>query len=236
MIRINVHIKDKDRRALVARLKNFSGPLRDATHQWSARYQAAMRERFATFSRGGGDWPPLAESTIRGRRSGTRTRFRKGLKSLRSAAERLRKARAAGRGRHSFKTHDRIAKATANYARANKRFRVAQRKWKGTLTTGKGISILWDTGVLFGALSAEPTGTGGWIERELPQGIEVGFGGPTQHGDGKATIADIALFHQEGGPNLPQRKIIVEPPERVVKAMVKDLSRAIQRVIDRERA
>lgn len=44
------------------------GPIRDAIHQWAAIYRSAMGERFVTNSRGGGDWPPLAESTKRQRR------------------------------------------------------------------------------------------------------------------------------------------------------------------------
>lgn len=45
-----------------------NGPVRDAMHQWAARYRAFLQERFDKASKGGGDWKPLAESTQRRRR------------------------------------------------------------------------------------------------------------------------------------------------------------------------
>jgi len=47
-----------------------NGPIRAAFKQWAARYRAFLQERFASYSRGGGDWPDLAESTKRQRRKG----------------------------------------------------------------------------------------------------------------------------------------------------------------------
>jgi len=41
--------------------------------KWAARYLSFAAERFDKFSKGGGDWPPLKESTIR-RRRGQRTK------------------------------------------------------------------------------------------------------------------------------------------------------------------
>lgn len=41
-----------------------------ALRQWAARYRAFIRERFAEYSRGGGDWAPLAPSTLARRRKG----------------------------------------------------------------------------------------------------------------------------------------------------------------------
>lgn len=32
---------------------------------WAVRFRTFLQKRFAKFSKGGGDWPPLAESTIR---------------------------------------------------------------------------------------------------------------------------------------------------------------------------
>lgn len=43
-------------------------PIRDAFKQWSFRYRSAMRERFDRFSKGGGTWKGLAESTKKRRR------------------------------------------------------------------------------------------------------------------------------------------------------------------------
>lgn len=45
-------------------------PINNAIKKWAARYRSFIQERFANFSRGGGDWPPLKASTIRARRKG----------------------------------------------------------------------------------------------------------------------------------------------------------------------
>jgi hypothetical protein len=57
--------------------------------------------------------------------------------------------------------------------------------------------------------------------------VLVGFGGPSRHGTSTsgATIADIAGFHQEGNPRLPQREIIVPPTQEVIQAMAADAAR-----------
>lgn len=44
---------------------------------WATVYRAEMMERFSKFSRGGGDWPPLAASTIARRRKGKSGKPRK---------------------------------------------------------------------------------------------------------------------------------------------------------------
>jgi hypothetical protein len=53
--------------------------------------------------------------------------------------------------------------------------------------------------------------------------VKTGFGGPAAHPQDKATIADIASFHNEGAPpHLPQRKIIVLPTPELLNLMSKD--------------
>jgi len=47
-----------------------AGHMRTAMRQWGLRYRSEMQERFDRFSKGGGDWKPLAASTIRRRRKG----------------------------------------------------------------------------------------------------------------------------------------------------------------------
>lgn len=42
--------------------------------QWRARYVGFTRRRFSKFSKGGGDWPKLAPSTVAGRRKGGKKR------------------------------------------------------------------------------------------------------------------------------------------------------------------
>ena len=48
----------------------FSGPFGAMYKQWSVRYSAFVRRRFNTFSRGGGNWKPLKDSTKKGRKRG----------------------------------------------------------------------------------------------------------------------------------------------------------------------
>ena len=95
------------------------------------------------------------------------------------------------------------------------------------------ISILWDTGVLMGALSPTFTGAKGALEDDIPFGIRVGYGGPHRaNGESNLTIADIAEVHQEGLGNVPQREIIVKPPQGVIDKMAGDMQRAINKVRD----
>jgi len=132
-------------------------------------FKAFLQDRFDTFSKGGGDWAPLAESTIRRRRAGK----------------------------------------------------------KGS----RRVSILRDTGLLFGALDPTSVDPPGAISRRIPFGIEVGYGGPQRHGEGHATIADIASYHQEGNKNLPQRKIIVPPDDATVDLCAQVMDKAISKII-----
>lgn len=47
-----------------------TGAFVDLMNQWSRRYLGFARRRYVRFSRGGGDWPPLAPATVRKRRKG----------------------------------------------------------------------------------------------------------------------------------------------------------------------
>jgi hypothetical protein len=63
--------------------RRANGPVRRAFKQWAARYRSFLRERFSLYSRGGGDWKPLAESTIKRRRKGRGTkRFAAGTTAI----------------------------------------------------------------------------------------------------------------------------------------------------------
>lgn len=93
------------------------------------------------------------------------------------------------------------------------------------------FTILRDTGTLFAALAPIFTGAPGAIEEEIPFGIRVGFGGPQKYVTGKktkASIADIASFHQNGvAPRLPQREIIVPPNAQLLETMADDMTKAL---------
>ena len=62
--------------------------LRRVFKQWAVIYRGEMQQRFSDFSRGGGDWPKLAASTIRQRRHGKGGRHKRGARAARRAAAR----------------------------------------------------------------------------------------------------------------------------------------------------
>lgn len=93
----------------------------------------------------------------------------------------------------------------------------------------KQVAILKDTGILFAALQPVFVGTPGALEEKIAFGIRVGYGGPMKHDKGgRATIADIASFHQNGAmPRMPAREIIVKPPDSLLNTMAEDMSKAM---------
>lgn len=164
--------------------------LGDVFKQWAARYRGFAQERFDTYSKGGGNWAPLALSTIEGRRKGKRKN------TIRSS----------------------LARDTAHGGRL--------------VSAGGSFSILRDTGLLYAALTPEFRGLPGQLQEAIKGGVTVGFGGPGRHkGSTKATLAEIASYHQEGGGRLPKREIIVAPSEEIQQKMVDDLERGIRRLL-----
>lgn len=153
--------------------------------RWGARYRSFAQRRFVRFSRGGGDWPPLAESTIKGRRKGK-------------------------------------GKADASS--------LMRTKGGDLASAGGRFVILVNTGTLRNVLDVQ-LGRPGQLEQQVPFGVEVGYGGTSRYPGGKATIADIASFHQEGNARLPQRKIIVEPDQLTVDAMGEDALSLLTRIL-----
>lgn len=172
---------------------SVSGPMRDAFIQWGALYRSFVRLRFRNESRGGGDWPRLARSTLAARR-------RKKVK-LRTKTGRRRKF-----------------------------------KMGSSVLITKAPKILIDTGILIGALSPRFERKPGQLQKNLSDGIRVGFGGPAKHpakpGEkSPPTISDIASWHQKGNRinNLPQRRIIVDPNEKTLRRMSSLMDIAIKR-------
>jgi len=102
---------------------------------------------------------------------------------------------------------------------------------KAAASGGGQVAILRDTGTLFSALDPIFVNVPGAHEKLLAKGIEVGFGGPQKHPKGKATIADIAAFHQFGGTNLPRREILVDPDDGTMTGMVTDGDRTMAALI-----
>lgn len=65
-------VLDRDLRA--GGQKAGGSPINNAFKQWGVRLRSFLQERFAVYSRGGGNWPPLKPSTIKRRRKGN-TKF-----------------------------------------------------------------------------------------------------------------------------------------------------------------
>lgn len=116
---------------------------------WGVIYRLDLRERFARFSRGGGNWARLAESTARRKRSN---------------------------------------------------------------------AILRDTDALFMDMAGLDNSTSCVQMQIQGDSMEVSLGGGRMYEDGQTT-GDVAGYHQEGGPNLPRRLIIVQPSQPALQRM-----------------
>lgn len=101
---------------------------------------------------------------------------------------------------------------------------------KGARGKPRQFSILRDTGTMFAALVPDFQRKPGQLQQDIAFGVKVGYGGPHRHPKGKATIADIASFHQEGKGNLPAREIILALPGSVTQQMAGDMGRALERL------
>lgn len=59
-VQITLEPLKKYRHTINRELKsNANGHVSRAVQKWAVRYRAFIQERFVTYSRGGGDWPPL---------------------------------------------------------------------------------------------------------------------------------------------------------------------------------
>lgn len=85
-----------------------------------------------------------------------------------------------------------------------------------------------DTGTLVGALAVGGPGSLFDVFRE---GVRVGFSGSRRHPKGKASIADIAHFHNVGAGDLPKREILVEPDNITISGMHDDATRAVRKMM-----
>lgn len=69
---VTVDLEDLKRfkRDIDTQLNGAPGPVYDAVTRWAFRYRAFAQDRFDQYSKGAGDWPAHAESTLRARRKG----------------------------------------------------------------------------------------------------------------------------------------------------------------------
>jgi hypothetical protein len=127
-----------------------------------------------------------------------------------------------------YRANSRGAGEWPDLAESTKRRRRGPRRGRGG---ARKFSILIDTGTLFAATDPIFQRKPGQLQDDIPFGVRVGFGGPAGHPGGRATIADIASFHQTGAGRLPRREILVPPTETVMRQMGSDMSRAVSRMI-----
>ena len=194
MPKIHVDIDLTPMQIFGRRIATLTGALRDMTYKWAARYRGFARARFIRYSRGGGDWPYLAPSTLAARRRKTP-------------------------GGRMYVIDRKTGKRRRTRGKTNASSKLSQRP-----------RILWDTGLLIGALQPRVVGAPGQLQKDEPHGILVGYGGPHRYPKGKQpTIADIAHFHQTGAGRVPQRKIIVKPDALTRQGMTRDLEVALKR-------
>lgn len=101
-----------------------------------------------------------------------------------------------------------LAPSTIQARRAGRtaRKRRTGRGYRKTGPAASSVAILRDTNTLFGALSI---GGRGNLFKYLCYGVRVGFDGKVKHEEGgRASIRDIAIFHQKGEGSLPKREIL----------------------------
>ena len=221
----------------VVKLRNLvdsnSGVMNKVLHQMSRIYGAFIRKRFSQYSKGAGDWPALALSTIRNRRDFRKRAARvKDLKAKMDAHDASWTGIKTGKGLVAYDKkkkglQSQLAKAVSTRNK-NRSSLGRDTKNKGRLVSAGGtVSILQDTGKLFSQLSPEilvlssTTKTGGKFK------AQVTYGGTAAYPNGKATVTDVMSFHQEGGGKVPRRKILVNPDPKTQGQMEKSGKRII---------
>lgn len=115
--------------------------------------------------------------------------------------------------------YSRLSRGGGEWKSLSQRTKNARR---GGKKKGATFAILIDTGLLFNVLN--PVLAPGAIQETRGSAVRLGFGGPSAYPDGKATIADIASFHQFGAGKLPKREIIVEPDRVTLELMTRKVN------------
>lgn len=87
--------------------------------------------------------------------------------------------------------------------------------------------ILRDTGVLLMAFNPRFQGNPGALQKDIPFGVRVGFGGNKKHPKAKIPVAQLAQWHQIGAGALPIRTLVVNPSKKTIIKMAKVAQRAL---------
>lgn len=206
------------KKALHQAFSGNSAPFDAFSKRVMAMYASYITRRFDRFSRGGGDWKPLAPSTIYRRARATVDRAK------READANLRRGHDAkgkpfGKAEHAEQIDRARGRAHRFLNRimglphgATRGIRIGPAKIRAASIGAGNVSILRDTGTLFNALSINGPAN---IMRKRGPVFEFGIGGSMVHPQGHTTVGRIASYHQNGGqiPNRPpQRKILIAPP------------------------
>lgn len=233
--------------------QSSTGPVEKALKQWGVRYRSFVQLRFDKYSKGGGDWKPLAQATIDARRKGKDTKKR--IKKAKEKLDKLKANNKTGKAKTPSSKKNPAAKSRKKKVTFSGAIKSAKKKFKTyrterkknikrrqqikslntlitKLSTVMKAAILRDTGTLFMALTPTFSGRPGAIEDRIPFGIRVGYGGPDSHANSNSniTIAEIAEVHNLGTDRVPRREIIVEPSPNVLTLMSEDMERGLNRL------
>jgi len=207
--RLAVTVKTGKALTSLASVKQALSPnspeMRAGFRQVTVRYSAFSRRRFNEYSRGAGDWTPLAKSTVDARRQGGGVSFGGGRKVKGRKVS-------VGRGGRSSLARD-------------------TRKGDILVSAGGTFSILRDKGFLFNALTI---GVAGNRVTDLPNGIAFGFS-DAPHGGASLSIGQLAAVHHFGVPqnHIPARRILVQPDAATLRLIRNDLAAAARKAVAR---
>lgn len=86
-----------------------------------------------------------------------------------------------------------------------------------------------NTRTMLNALSVGMTGS---LNQRIrtPAGVRVGFS-DAPHNNDSLTIRELAVIHDSGLGNVPQRTILVEPDSSTIKGMMSDAERATDAIM-----
>lgn len=96
----------------------------------------------------------------------------------------------------------------------------------------KRAAILRNLGTFFHVLDPAFKSNPGQLQKEIPNGVRVGFGGPDRHPETDMTVARLAEIHHFGLGHMPERQIIVDPSDEVQRGMVTDVERYWSKVLE----
>jgi len=186
-----------------------SGPVNNMLKAWGARYLTFIRRRFAKFSRGGGDWKPLAESTKKARRGSKRRKTRS------SRAKTKTTTRGSGKKFAILRDTGILLKALSIGAPGNLFKRV-----KGGIQVGFGGSAKHKGKIKKLSRQAKRKSIRKSAKGSKSRaGLAKSLRSSRAKQGAMAKIADIAAYHNTGGGNLPKREILVQPDARTIRAM-----------------